>query len=101
MREEQKFLHLVLTIVYLSAFAGPVKFSLIKFQIYLCLCKISLLEKKYREMFNPMENTVCSFKDKRNHLVFGIFQKEPIQINSPVQYLCCILVKLQYAVKVL
>lgn len=49
MREEQKFLHLVLTTVCLLAFAGPVKSSLIKFQIYFCLCKIYLLEKKNTE----------------------------------------------------
>lgn len=104
MREEQKFLHLVLTTVYLSPFGGPVKSSLIKFQIYLYVCKISLLEKKYREMFkcfSPMENTVCYFKDKRNYLIFGIFWKEHTQINSPVPYLCCRFVKLQCAVKIL
>lgn len=50
--------------------------------------------------FSPVENTVCSFKDKRNYFVYDVFQKEPTQINSPVQYLCGTFVKLQCAVKV-
>lgn len=52
MREEQKFLHLVLTTVYLSPFGGPVKSSLIKFQIYLYVCKISPLEKNTEKCLN-------------------------------------------------
>lgn len=51
--------------------------------------------------FSPTENTVCPFKYIIKILIFGSFQQEPTQINPPVQYLCCMFVKLQCAVKVL